>query len=169
MTPTPAALAFGLALLLALGGAQTGCGQAPGSPPASERPRARSVPPRVEPGPWQVVDPEADRALEGHTLYHQGPEPPTLQKREPGPVRVAGGAFREGVAIVQVVLSPEGTIARARVLRAPEVEGVLEALVESLRNWRFEPARLKGEPVAVYYNLTVPVVGEAPPGAEPPG
>ena len=27
--------------------------------------------------------------------------------------------------------------------------------LENLKNWRFEPARLDGRPVAVYYNLTL--------------
>lgn len=33
--------------------------------------------------------------------------------------------------------------------------GMTEAAVEAVRGWRFRPATREGEPVAVYYQLTV--------------
>jgi outer membrane biosynthesis protein TonB len=33
--------------------------------------------------------------------------------------------------------------------------GLSEKAVEAVRKWRFEPATLNGEPVAVYYNFTL--------------
>lgn len=31
--------------------------------------------------------------------------------------------------------------------------GLSEEAVRTIKTWRFEPAKLNGEPVAVYYNL----------------
>lgn len=67
---------------------------------------------------------------------------------------------------MRAVVSRSGRVAKAQLLKgapwpdsspAPE-----EALVKALRGWRFEPAMLEGEPVAVYMNLTLPVTAERP-------
>jgi len=60
----------------------------------------------------------------------------------------------EGVVIVQAVIGEDGTVSRVRALKRlhPSVD---EAALEAIRQWRFEPALLDGEPVAVHYNLTV--------------
>ena len=50
---------------------------------------------------------------------------------------------------------------KAQILAGPpgmEIEG---PLVESLKTWRFNPARLNGEPVAVYMTQTFEVIGTA--------
>ncbi len=60
----------------------------------------------------------------------------------------------EGVVIVQVVIDEEGRISDAEVLKGLS-HGLSESAVESVKNWRFEPALLDGEPVAVRYNLTI--------------
>jgi TonB family protein len=111
---------------------------------------ARQPPPQIKPGPWLIVDAEANRALAGQTIYYQGPAPPELQRRVPLRARA-----EPGVALVETVISTDGKVARARVLKAPKVEGLPEALVASLREWRFRPALLRGRPVAVYYTLTL--------------
>lgn len=33
--------------------------------------------------------------------------------------------------------------------------GLDQKALEAVREWKFEPATLDGEPVAVYYNLTI--------------
>lgn len=144
-------------ILILILGAYAGCGQGPSrARHSSESRQAGSLPPKVEPGPWLTVDAEALRLAQEGTIYHQGPAPPTPQHRAPVEIPVDDpDALPQGTIIVEVVVSLEGKVARARVLRAPPIEGLSTALVESLRQWRFEPARLKGAPVAVYYTLTL--------------
>lgn len=64
---------------------------------------------------------------------------------------------KPGVLIVQAVVAQDGRIARVKVLRGPQDEILNQALAEAMKEWRFVPARVQGEPVAVYYVLTIPV------------
>jgi TonB family protein len=62
----------------------------------------------------------------------------------------------QGNVIVRVIISEQGKVLRAQILRGPgsgrEVES---AAVEALKGWLFEPATLQGKPVAVYMNLVL--------------
>lgn len=60
----------------------------------------------------------------------------------------------EGVVIVQVVIEKDGTVSQTRVLKGlhPELD---RASREAISTWTFEPARLDGEPVSVFYNMTI--------------
>lgn len=140
---------FGLFLLWM---APIGCGQGPGA-----RPSDPPAPPKLQPGPWLIVDAAASRALEGHPIYHQGPAPPKLQARVSVQAPAGSVPLQRKHLIVEAVISAEGKVARARVLRAAEIEIPAASLVAALREWRFQPARLDGKPVAVYYTLTVPI------------
>jgi TonB family protein len=143
----------GMALSLSL---LTGCEQEPSRSRPSAPPSQAGPVRREEPGAWLTVDPEALRLAREGTIYHQGPAPPILQHRAPVEIPVDDpDALPQGTVIVEVVITSEGKVAQARVLRALPVEGLSAAIVASLRQWRFEPARLKGEPVAVYYTLTL--------------
>jgi protein TonB len=71
--------------------------------------------------------------------------------RYPELARVAG---RDGLVVLQAVIDRDGTVRDVRVLRGAPF-GMTEAAVEAVRTWRFRPARRAGEPVAVYYQLTV--------------
>jgi len=67
--------------------------------------------------------------------------------------------------LVQAVISDTGRVAQARILRDPMLPGVGDELLQrraaaALRVFRFEPARLDGRPVAVYFNLSVEMRGE---------
>jgi TonB family protein len=60
----------------------------------------------------------------------------------------------EGTVVIQAVIAEDGTISQTRVLHSltPSLDRVSE---ESIRQWTFEPATLDGEPVSVFYNLTI--------------
>jgi TonB family protein len=120
------------------------------------RPEIRAAAPG-EPGPWLTVDPEAESALDGALVYHQGPAPPKLLHRTAIRVPAGPAVVPGGIAIVEAVISPDGRVVKARVLKAPRVEGLQNAIFESLREWRFEPARLAATPVAVYYTLALKI------------
>ena len=60
----------------------------------------------------------------------------------------------QGVVIVRTVIAEDGSVEEVEVLKGLP-EGLTESAVEAVKQWRFEPATLDGEPVSVYYNLTI--------------
>jgi TonB family protein len=59
-----------------------------------------------------------------------------------------------GVVILEVVIDTDGSVKTARVLRSiPLLDA---AAVEAVRQWRFEPTMLNGQPVSVIMTVTVP-------------
>jgi TonB family protein len=59
-----------------------------------------------------------------------------------------------GQVVIQAVIEKDGTVARASVVRPVHPDLDASAL-EAVRQWRYEPARLNGKPVAVYMTITV--------------
>jgi TonB family protein len=59
-----------------------------------------------------------------------------------------------GHVVVETVITEEGVVDDIRVVESPD-ERLSAAAVEAIRQWRFEPALCDGEPVGVYYNLTI--------------
>jgi periplasmic protein TonB len=98
------------------------------------------------------------------------PPPPTVPK---GPVRV-GGQIKEpskvnnvpplypdiakqarvqGVVVLEAVISPSGGVTNVRVLRG--VPLLNDAAVNAVKQWRYTPTTLNGQPVAVVMTVTV--------------
>jgi protein TonB len=67
---------------------------------------------------------------------------------------LARRARREGLVVVQAVIDREGRVTRLRAVKE-EPLGLTEAALAAVREWRFAPGRLNGEPVDVLYSLTV--------------
>ncbi len=116
----------------------------------------------------QLVPAPADGARAGPVA----PTPTASPSTEPEPVDmgevltpprlVAGEAARypdaarrlqlEGSVLVDVVVEPNGTVGAVRVL---ESAGLLldQAVSDAVRSWRFEPARVEGQPVRVRWRF----------------
>ncbi len=60
----------------------------------------------------------------------------------------------QGVVIVQAIIDKRGDVASVKVHKALP-EGLDQAAAEAIRRWKFRPATLNGQPVAVFYNLTI--------------
>ena len=60
----------------------------------------------------------------------------------------------QGVVILQAIVDCRGNVTDITVLKGLPL-GLTEAAIDAISRWRFEPARLDGRPVSVYYNLTV--------------
>ena len=60
----------------------------------------------------------------------------------------------QGTVSLDGIIDHEGCVRKVRVLQGL-LGGLSEAAVASLSNWTFEPATLKGEPVNVYYTVTI--------------
>jgi len=64
-----------------------------------------------------------------------------------------GAAGVEGVVILEAVIAEDGSVRDVRVLRSnPLLEA---AALEAVRQWRFSPTLLNGEPVPVVMTVTV--------------
>ena len=60
----------------------------------------------------------------------------------------------QGVVILEAVIDVDGTVADVKVLKGLPL-GLSDTAVAAAEEWRFRPALRNGEPVPVYYNLTV--------------
>jgi len=59
----------------------------------------------------------------------------------------------QGIIAVAIVVGPDGSVRSVRALNGPDV--LARAAMDALRWWKFEPYRVKGEPVAVESTLAV--------------
>lgn len=108
-------------------------------------------------------DEKAEKALEEQKA---GDSPRKASKDRVEPPKVLAsrapkypGALRDlcaqGVVELESIIDQEGRL-RVPGVKSPEANPVMAlAALDAIRTWRFEPARFKGEPVNVYYTLTV--------------
>lgn len=105
--------------------------------------------------PYLFLVVEAPPSHDGGSVVMERLIPPrALEKVAPSYTEDARKSRIQGVVIVQTVIESDGSLSRIRVLKGlhPSLD---KATVEAIRQWRFEPATLEGEPVAVHYNLTI--------------
>lgn len=60
----------------------------------------------------------------------------------------------QGVVILEAIIDEQGNVREIKVLKGLP-GGLSDSAVETAKEWRFKPATRKGEPVPVYFNLTV--------------
>jgi protein TonB len=84
----------------------------------------------------------------GHIL-----EPRKVRHVPPVYPEVARAARVQGVVIAEVVLDEAGAVADVRILRS--VPLLDQAAVDAVRQWRYTPTRLNGQPVRVVMTATV--------------
>ena len=60
----------------------------------------------------------------------------------------------QGAVLLQAVIGKQGGVEQVEVLQELS-HGLTEAAADTIRTWKFEPATLDGEPVSVYFNLTI--------------
>lgn len=60
----------------------------------------------------------------------------------------------QGVVILEAVIDERGQVGDVKVLKGLPM-GLSESAVETVRDWRYRPATLDGQPVPVFFNLTV--------------
>ncbi len=101
--------------------------------------------------PEAPPEPERDRPL-----VVGGPVKPPVRIHSPSPryTEIARRARIEGHVIVSAVIDRQGRVTSTEILK-PLPMGLDQEALAAIRTWTFEPATLKGEPVAVFYNLTV--------------
>lgn len=130
-------------------------------PPASPRSVPSERPPAVVELPstdvvFHVPEVEAAERRPGEPLLVGGEviAPVKLHAPAPSYTEIARKARIQGVVIVQAVIDERGDVVDVKVLKGLPM-GLDAQAVEAIRQWKFKPATLDGEPAAVYYNLTV--------------
>lgn len=69
----------------------------------------------------------------------------------------------EGVVLLDSIIDDDGCIQKLRVCKRAKHPDLNRAALEAVRRWVFRPATLEGQPVKVYYTLTVNFrIGERP-------
>lgn len=110
--------------------------------------QVRFTEPKGPANPQVVITPETPK---------EGVEPPKIL-RQASP-KFPEGLRRLGLAAaiqVETIIGEDGVPRHPLVLTTGHAVPAMKYVVlESLRDWRFEPARVEGKPVKVYYVLTV--------------
>jgi protein TonB len=135
----------------------------------------------VEPEPPEVFEPAAlvvgvipwFGVPAGEAIVGGGPLPPASPPEAKGPVRIGGvvrppakirhvapiyppialAARKEGLVILEALVGEDGEVREVRVLRSDALFD--DAAVQAVRQWKFTPTRLNGEPVPVVMTVTV--------------
>jgi protein TonB len=122
----------------------------PGPPVAAIEQRGLTA---VDIGPIETPPPPAPQAKLPIRM-HSGIEPPRkIVDVAPIYPPIAQASRVSGIVIVEATIDDEGSVTAARILRShPLLE---QAAVDAVRRWKFTPARLNGQAVAVVMTVTI--------------
>lgn len=90
-----------------------------------------------------VRHPPLSQMMEGNLVHRVQPEYPVLARQ----VRV------QGTVVLRAIISREGAIEKVQVLSGHPM--LVQAAIEAVRQWRYRPYVLNGEPVEVETEVTV--------------
>jgi TonB family protein len=124
---------------------------AQGGPAGAMRPKERIALCRdraLHGNPNPVSEEEAMR-VGGHTT-----RPQILFQAKPVYTAEARKQHAQGTVIAEVLIDREGCIQQARILKGLPM-GLDKAALDAVKQWVFEPARLDGKPVPVFYVVTL--------------
>jgi protein TonB len=82
------------------------------------------------------------------------PPAPASSNAIPAYPQEARASGRTGTVVLKVVILADGTVANVQVMRGEEP--FVSAAVEAVKHWRYEPARYKGQAIAVYRIIQIP-------------
>lgn len=60
----------------------------------------------------------------------------------------------QGIVILEAVVDAEGTVRNVKILKGLPM-GLDQSAVDAVMTWRYEPARMEGRPVPVYFTFTI--------------
>ncbi|HEX6158901.1 MAG TPA: TonB family protein [Thermoanaerobaculia bacterium] len=112
-------------------------------------------PPLPEPEPVREPEPEPERATGVYPAVPPGgTQPEELDRVVPSYPPMARRAGVQGPVVVRGIVRRDGTIDNVEVIRDLPY-GLGNAARAAVRKWRFRPATYRGEPIDVYYTVTV--------------
>jgi TonB family protein len=129
----------------------------PSTPPATTETTAEAPPPLPLPIEPPITTP-ADELIDRGGVYTAvppgGTQPEEIERVVP---RYPGAARRAGVSgsvVIRGIVRKDGTIDNVEIIKDLPYE-LGEAAREAVERWRFRPATFQGEPIDVYYTVTV--------------
>ena len=81
--------------------------------------------------------------------------PRVLHRIDPVYPEAARRMRRQGTVILEAEIGRDGVLRSARAVNTPLGAGLEESALKALSTWKFAPAELNGQPVSVYYRLSV--------------
>ena len=81
--------------------------------------------------------------------------PVTIKRIEPRYPEKARLLRITGIVILECTIDKSGVVRDGRVLKGLPVPTMAYAALEAVRHWTFQPATVDGEPVNVFFNLTI--------------
>ncbi|MGK2856727.1 MAG: TonB family protein [Thermoanaerobaculia bacterium] len=112
--------------------------------PAEQTPMSGWTPQTVAPDPIGVYP----------AVPPGGTQPQVVSRVNPSYPRAARDNGIEGVVVIRAIVRKDGRVDEAEILRDLPW-GLGETARVAVRKWRFLPATYKGEPIDVYYTVTV--------------
>jgi TonB family protein len=128
-------------------------------PPQTAEVPEFETPPAFEPEPEPEPEPERELPVERSTGVYSAVPPGGSQPREldrvvPRYPNAARRAGVEGSVIVRGIVRRDGTIDNLEILKDLP-HGLGDEARRAVSRWRFRPATYRGEPIDVYYTVTV--------------
>jgi TonB family protein len=81
--------------------------------------------------------------------------PRLLRKVEPAYPRGAHAFAVDGALVVEVTIDKSGAVTSPHIVKPLPAPTLSYAALEAVKQWRFTPGRIAGEPVDVIFNVTV--------------
>lgn len=130
-----------------------------GEPPQTASAEPPPVEPEPEPEPFErpiVPQPEpVERSTGVYTSVPPGgTQPREIDRVVPRYPPAARRAGIQGAVVVRGIVRRDGTIDDVEIIKDLPY-GLGEAARRAVRRWRFQPATVRGEPIDVYYTVTV--------------
>jgi protein TonB len=82
------------------------------------------------------------------------PPVPDSGNRKPDYPQQAKADGKQGTVVLKVVILADGRVAKVDLMRGEEP--FASAAMAAVKNWRFEPARSKGQAITIYQIITIP-------------
>lgn len=138
------------------GSAQVDVGSTQASAAENATAETASVPPEEVTPPGAVAPPAPAEPSQGvYTAVPAGGTPPEVVDRvKPRYPQMARRAGTEGVVIIRAIIRRDGTIDDVQVIQDLP-NGLGDAAQDAVEQWRFHPATYRGEPIDVYYTVTI--------------
>ena len=110
----------------------------------------------VPEAPEEEESPAPAVAATGPVNLPEDADPPEADEDNPMPEypEAARTAGLESVVILKVVIEKDGSVGRVQVMKGDEP--FIASALEAVRQWRYTPAQLEGQPIAVYRIVKIP-------------
>ena len=80
-------------------------------------------------------------------------EPQVIKRVEPAYPPLARQTHMQGVVVIDAILDEHGNVVEMKAVSGPAL--LIQAALNAVHQWKYEPSYLNDEPIAVQMNITV--------------